>query len=472
MESSTAVRIRNFGRNVSFKVKNFQWVRDTDEALALLNQQKEGKVRVCGARHSWNESFATHATLVDISALDSVQFTEKSDQGCLVTVGAGCSVDALLTELAIQGFTLPGFGIIGKQSIAGAISTATHGSGFPSLSNAVTSAKLVAFDKNGQAERYQYEDMDEEIEAVRCALGGMGVLLELTLAAIPRYLVTERTVKADSLDELLDRERDFPLQQFYLVPHVWGWYAHLRKRVEGGQSSPRQLKMFYLRRFLKLDLFFNGVVKILSRPWLRWLFPAFYRLTWRGLKDDDREIVDYADRILRMKHDLYRHVEMELFVPEDRFKDAAAFVEGFLRWCDGEVPGNFGSISQIVAAHGGTEELAGLKGSYLHHYPVTVRRVLKDESMISMTHDGAAYAISFISYRTNSGSFEAAMRFLASITASAFGARPHWGKLMYLNGGEIEKLYPRLNEFRKHCEKVDPDGVFRNRFMVRKLWSS
>lgn len=472
MESRTAVRIRNFGRNVSFKVRNFLRVRNEAEVLARLDEHKDGKIRACGARHSWSESFATHDTLVDISAMDSVQFADKTEESCVVTVGAGCSVDALLTELAIQGYTLPGFGIIGKQSIAGAVSTATHGSGFPSLSNGVTGARLAAFGAEGQAAEYKFGDQDEEIEAVRCALGGMGVLLELTLAAIPRYLVAERTVKADSLDELLNREQDYPLQQFYLVPHVWGWYAHSRKRVDGGRSSPWQLRIYYLRRFLKIELFFNGVVKILSRPWLRWLFPAFYRLTWRGLKDEGREVVDFADRILRMKDDRYRHVEMELFVPEDRFQDAAAFVEGFLRWCDGEVPGNFGSISQIVAAHGGTEELAGLKGSYLHHYPVTVRRVLRDDAMISMTHDGAAYAISFISYRTNSGSFESAMRFLASIAASAYGARPHWGKLIFLNGEEIEKLYPRLKEFREHCEKVDPGGVFRNRFMERKLWSS
>ena len=102
----------------------------------------------------------------------------------------------------------------------------------------------------------------------------------------------------------------------------------------------------------------------------------------------------------------------------------------------------------------------------------TFRKVLKDETMISMTSGGDAYAVSFITYRKNTDSFEAVMGFLASVMASAFDARPHWGKLMPLDAEEVERLYPRLREFRKICEKQDPNGVFRNRFVTRKMWSN
>jgi FAD/FMN-containing dehydrogenase len=173
-----------------------------------------------------------------------------------------------------------------------------------------------------------------------------------------------------------------------------------------------------------------------------------------------------------MRHDLFCHLEMELFVRPDRLHEAVEFIEGVLRLCAGKMPENFGSVSQIVSHHGDTKVLAGLKGTYAHHYPITFRHVLKDDAMISMTSDGDAYAISFITYSRKTESFEAVMSFLASVMASAFGARPHWGKLVPLNADEIEKLYPRLPEFRAYCEAVDPNGVFRNRFVNRKMWAS
>ena len=469
-EPPRARPVRNFGRNLSFKVGRYVSPRSEQEVKEILANCGLGSVRATGARHSWSEAFATHDTLLDPSHLREMRI-EEGDGDTRVAVGAGCKVNDLLEFLREKELSLPTFGIIGEQSIAGAVSTATHGSGHSSMSNEVLEARLAAYDRDGSTRIVKLPEPAADLEAARCAVGCMGVLLGLKLRCVGRQLVSERAWKADSLEAMLANEESHPLQQFYLLPFVWKWHAQLRRRTDAARSSWFARKWFYLKRFLKIELFFNGAVKLLANiPGLGRFFLSFYRLMYALTDEGEDEIVDYADRLLMMRDDLFRHVEMELFVSPDRLPEAVDFVEGVLRFCAGEVPENFGAISQIVACHGDTKALAGLKGSYVHHYPITFRKVLKDNTMISMTSGGDAYAVSFISYRRNTDSFEAVMGFLASIMARAFDARPHWGKLLPLDASEIERLYPRLLEFRACCEAYDPKGALRNRFVGRKMW--
>ena len=470
---SPATGVTNFGRNVTFKVDNYVRPGGETEILKLLETSRKSTLRAAGAYHSWNEAVATRKTLLDLSKLKALECQTGDDNCTVVSVEAGCSVNEVLEKLVARKMSLPTFGIIGKQSIAGAISTATHGSGHSSMSNAVVAARIAAYDGSGQPRIYELTENDEALAAARCAVGCMGVLLGVTLTCTDRQLVSEKTKKADSIDGVLGEEAAYPLQQFYLVPFAWKWYAHLRKTSDGEKSSAITLAWYYIARFWKIEFLFNLIVKLLANiPGFHRIFPAFYRKTYNRMNETGKEVIDYADKILMMRDDLFRHLEMELFVRPDRLHEAAEFIEGVLRFCAGETPGNFGAISQTVSTHGDTKILAGLKGTYAHHYPITFRHVLKDDAMISMTSDGDAYAISFITYSRKSDSFEAVMHFLASVMAKAFGARPHWGKLIPLDAGELERLYPRLPEFRAQCESVDPNGVFRNRFVNRKMWNS
>lgn len=470
--SAIATPVRNFGGNLSFSVEHYFRPGTEEEAREILNACRGHSVRATGARHSWSEAVTTHDSLVDPAHLNKIEIEEHED-GALVSVGAGCSVNDILRFLRAEGrsLSLPAFGIIGKQSIAGAVSTATHGSGRSSMSNQVVAARIAAYDQDGLARIHTLEEKQDELEAARCAVGCMGVLLNLKLKCVERQLVSEEVRKADTLEAVLAWEASHPLQQFYLLPFVWKWHAQLRKVSAADRSSGFTRLWYYFRRFLKIELFFNLMVRLLANvPGLKGLFPRFYRLMYGQLKERGEEIVDYADRVLMMRDDLFRYTEMELFIRPDRLHQAVSFIEGVLRYCAGETPENFGPISQIVSCHGDPKVFAGLKDSYVHHYPITFRKVLKDETMISMTSGGDRYAVSFITYGKNIDAYEAVMGFLASVMAGAFEARPHWGKLMPLGSDEIERLYPRLPEFRRHCEAFDPEGVFRNRFARRKLW--
>lgn len=465
-----ATRVENFGRNLLFRVDRYFRPDSDDAVCAILDDCRVGGVRATGARHSWSEAVTTHHSMVDLAHLNSIRIEEGAD-GQVVSAGAGCKVNDILEELRQSGKSLPAFGIIGKQTIAGAVSTATHGSGRSSMSDMVLGARVATYKKDGSAHADDVKPGDIALEATRCGVGCMGILLQLTLKCVDRQLVSEEVRTADTLDEVLDWEKSHPLQQFYLVPFVWKWHAHLRKESDAARSSTVRRKWYYLKRFLQIALFFNLLVKLLANvPGLERLFPHFYAFMYKRMGGASKGIVDYADRLLLMRDDLFRHTEMELFITPDRLQEAVRFIEGVLRYCAGEMPENFGAISQIAACHGDAKVLAGLKDRYVHHYPITFRKVLKDDTMISMTSGGDRYAVSFISYRRNIESFESVMGLLAPIMARAFDARPHWGKLIPLGSADIERLYPRLPEFRGFCEARDPQGVFRNRFANRKLW--
>jgi hypothetical protein len=109
-------------------------------------------------------------------------------------------------------------------------------------------------------------------------------------------------------------------------------------------------------------------------------------------------------------------------------------------------------------------EIERLAGRYTQHYPICIRRVLPDDTLISMTagmHE-PYYAISFISYARpgERKSFFAFAEALCKSMATLFDGRPHWGKICPLSAEDVERLYPHGAQFRKICAAFDPNGTF------------
>jgi FAD/FMN-containing dehydrogenase len=469
------MRLRNFGGNVEFDPSRLVTPRDRAAVVAHLEACRGRGVRAIGSLHSWSEVAATQGVVFDLKNLTGIELHTDDDGRPWVEVEAGCTVDALLEYLRRLGdYTLPVYGIIGKQRIAGAISTATHGSGRSSMSHYVTRMSVAAFDsQTGHARVYNWAE-GEDLRAARCGAGCVGIVLSVGLPVEPEYLLEERTVLFDRIESVLECEREYPRQQFYLIPWSWKWLAQLRRPV-GPPPATAPGGRTLLRRwftFLKVDVALHGVVRLLA-GYLCW--PTAIRWFYRSVVPRSARagtIVDRSRNILQMRHDLYTHVEMELLVPADHVAHAAALVEWVLRCCGGEVPDLPAALSGDRFGFDVIHEIKPLRGCYVHDYLVTFRQVLADDTLISMTGgtDVAIwYAISFISYQRDRRPFLRMARFLAASMASAYRARPHWGKICPLDADEIARLYPTLARFRTHCETVDPRGVFVNDFARLRL---
>jgi len=470
----------NFGRNVQLMPSAAFAPRSEQEVLDILNQHRGRRLRVIGRLHSWSKIIETDDVLLDLRHLNQVETgVDGSDEW--VHVGAGCQIKRLLSELRRQqSWTLPSIGLITEQAVAGAISTGTHGSGRNSLSHYVTGLRIARFDpQTGQAIIEEITELTE-LRAARCSLGCMGVILSVRMGCRALYDVEEHFHEYKQLQDVVASEDQFPLQQFYLLPWRWSYFAQHRREVNGRRSTCAWLYRCY--RFLIFDVAMHLLIlstirlfpiRGLVRAMFRWLIPAAVIRNCR--------VVDTAEAQLVMQHEMFRHIEIELFVRNTQLDSAMAFVQQTLSVAGGTVEEVDEQFTTRIEQAGLRQEFGQLAGVYCHHYPICVRKVLNDDTLISMASPGAEsqetpatsawYAISLICYArgTDRDAFELLAGFLARSMAHLFGARPHWGKLCPLSTDVLRTLYPRFAEFRAACITADHDGVFRNEWTDQLL---
>lgn len=452
---------------MAFSPKAIHAPRDEAELLDVLRAHRGERVRAFGGLHAWSAAAATTGVAIDTRRLDHVR-VETTGAGppptFQVRVGAGCTIQRLLEEMHEQaGVTLPSLGLIRQQTVAGATATGTHGSGKHSMSHYVVGARVAVFDVETGEPTIRVIETGATLEAIRCALGTMGVVTELTLQARPQYNVREHFRQYNSLHAVLEAEREFPIQQFYLVPWSWRYLAQHRTETTAARSWAAPLYRAYWVTILDvgMHLVILLLTRILKSP--RAVRVFFARMV-RWFVPTGWAVVDRADRQLTMNHHWFRHIEIELFVERDRLEPALAFTADLLRSLHGEdlSPG----AAATLASAGCLEEAGALKGRYTHHYPICVRKVLPDQTMISMAAEAmeARYAISFISYAPPHAreSFVAVAELLTRVMGKEFNARPHWGKVCPLGPADVHRLYPRLGEFLEMRDAFDPEGRFLN----------
>jgi len=470
--------VENFGRNVRFQPAHVFQPNDETELLSLLNKHRTGRIRVVASTHAWSPLIATDDSLLDLSRFNHVE-TFEADGQTFVRAGAGCQVKRLLAILNRKGLTLPSIGLITEQRIAGAISTGTHGSGKHSLSHYVTAVRIACFPAESDRAEIRQIDSGPELEAARCSLGCLGVIVEVTLPCVPQYLVREQARPYDTIEEVLQRESDSPLQQFFMLPHNWKFYASERSVSQRNRRSAFAW-LYQIYWFTCIDVGMHVAIKLFagvcrSRFLVRLLFhrllPCFIFPWW--------VVVDRSDRVLTMEHELFRHLELEAFIPRPHIAEASRYVAEVLKHADGAHAD--GAVAEFTSdpteslrSAGLLPELDALQGTYTHHYPVAFRKILRDDTMISMASgtQEAWYSISFITYVEPRDRFYRLATFLARSLHVLYGGRIHWGKWFPLNASEVEAMYPRLREFRTVCSRFDPDGVFRNQFVQEHLFAT
>lgn len=461
--------ITNFGRNVAFTPCDFFTPASETEVVETLDRCRGRKIRVVGRLHSWSELPVAEDVLIDLQRLNEVRI-ERRGERVWVTVGAGCQIKRLLAELERQeAGTMPSLGLITEQSIAGAMATGTHGSGRNSLSHYADEIRIAGYDPaTGQA-TIRVVNNGDELRAARCSLGALGVVVSIGFWARPAYRVEEHFAQYDRLDDILAREAEHPLQQFYLIPWQWKYFAQHRRETDRPHSRLASAYRWYFH--LVIDWGLHLALLLLVR-WLR--SAAAVRFFFRNIATQtvirNWHVVDRSQDMLIMEHELFRHIETEIFVQRSKLADALSFAKQLIRHCDGDSAA-IDDRTRERLQKASLSDLDRLCGRYTHHYMICVRRVLPDDTLISMAsgaeNDEAWHALSFVSYASpaqREGFFEFAA-FLARATAALFGARPHWGKYCPLPAETLRELYPNFDRFRQVCEAMDAEAVFRNRWI-------
>lgn len=463
----------NFGGEPSLRPRQIHVPADDKEVLALLDRHRDAGIRVFGALHSWSGAAEAPDVALDLRRLDAIELVAGDPPQ--VRVGGGCRIGRLLRRLRSVGLTLPTLGASTRLSVAGALATGTHGSGAPGLSHFVLAVRVAAYDPDtGRARLYEWHT-GPALRAARCSLGCMGVVLEVTLACVPAYRVQETLRRRDTLEQSLEEWERFPLQQLAVMPYSWAYFAFQRGPGAARPGPRRWLNglAYQLNRLVTFDVELHLVLKLalalpdnaaLVRDLFRYVLP---RLVLRGWTASGR-----SEHMLTFQHHLFRHQEMEIFVPEHRAREAFYLSRHLVAHFAGEMEAPPLHVPEVLQTLALDAELAEGHGSYTHHYPLLIRRVLPEDTLISMASGDTPWlSISFFCYLppARRAGFHRMAELIARVLVGGCEGRLHWGKYFPLSEREIAPGYPQLERFRAECRKVDAAGVFRNAFTERVL---
>jgi L-gulono-1,4-lactone dehydrogenase len=466
------VMIQNFGGNVSFEPEHQYSPRSEAEVLEILARHRGQRIKVIGRLHSWSEAPRGDEVLLDLRHLNRVDTEQRKDR-VWVRAGAGCQIKKLLVDLEQQGLTTPSLGLITEQAIAGAISTGTHGSGRHSLSHYMDEVRVAIYDPVTGEPIIRTINEGPELRAARCSLGSMGVILSVGFWARPLYHIEECIARHATLEHVLQAEDRSPLQQFYLVPWAWNYLGQHRREVDAPRSSLAWLYGMYC--FLTFDIGMHLAILFMERLLRsRRVIQTFFRhiLPWtviRGWKT-----VDKAQNLLIMEHELFRHIEIEVFVKRSVLPEALTFTQELLRHFGGEKDALTADTRKRLSSPSLLAEVDAGFNVFTYNYLICVRKVLPDDTFISMasSDDEPYYALSFVSYAhpTERSGYIQFASCLTNCMVALFGGRPHWGKYCPLTPQQAAEVYPHLPEFRAVCQSLDPQRVFRNDWINRTVF--
>ena len=430
-------------------------------------------VRAVGSGHSWSDAALTAGFLVEPKGLarplelETELLRDAVDPDRLVRVGSGMRVRELNAHLAGRGLALSQMGGYDAQTIAGVISTSTHGSGiglgpFPDF---VRSLDLVASggavhriepadgptDPQAFARRHSDRRLvqdDRVFDAALVGIGCMGLVHSVVLEVSPAYWLTEvRTpstwerVRSDlEAGDVLRSNRHY---EIYLNPHGERRCLVTTRNPTERRGRGRGRRRNSIPEFLALLPVTPHIINLIVdlRPSLT---PRLLDRALSALADE--EFTSDSYRVLNIgTANLLPAYSSEIGVPVDERRLHLEAVE---------------RITEIAARH---REL----GSIYHTSPIALRFVKRSRASLSMMEGRDTMMIELIQATRTEGGFE----LLAAYEEALYEleGRPHWGQVNWLSAGEqrIASLYPRLGEWLAVHGELNESGVFDGPFSRR-----
>jgi FAD-linked oxidoreductase len=412
-------------------------------AAALERAAAHGqRVRVAGGGHSFSDIALTDGRLLRLDRMNRLLEIDRSNG--LVRVQGGITIHALNARLAAVGLALENLGDIDAQSIAGAISTATHGTGarLRNIPSQVAALTLVLAD--GSTLHCSEQDDPELLRAARVGLGALGVVAEATLRCVPAFRL--RGVDATApLEQTLERFEELSLAndhfEFYVFPHARTALTRTNNRTEE-PARPRGRVSAYANDVLLTNHAFGLFCRLGRRMPAQ--IPRINRLVTRLAGTSHR--VDRSDRIFASPR-LVRFTEMEYALPRERTVEA---VRRVLELVESRARGN------------------GYQDGFAVPFPIEVRTVAADDALLSTA---AGRDSGYVAVHMFEGmAWEPYFRAVEAIM-DELGGRPHWGKRHFQTAATLSGRYPEWERFQEVRRRLDPEGRFANDYTDRVLGS-
>jgi L-gulono-1,4-lactone dehydrogenase len=389
-------------------------------------------IRAAGSGHSFTGAALTDGVMVRIEALNRILDLDR--ESGLVKVEAGITLADLGAALWERGLAMENLGDIDKQTLAGAISTATHGTGagFRNLSAQVEALELVLSD--GSVLEVSERSDRAAFRAARVGLGALGIVYSVTLRAVPAFAMERVDAPKplewtlSSVDELAASNEHF---EFYVFPHTETALVIERNRTEG-PPRPRG----------RAEAFLNGILvenygmDLLSR--IGRAFPSSIPslVGFAAEQFSSSRRTDRSYRIFASERRV-RFTEMEYAVPRRHGAEA---------------------VRRVLALLAASRFPVG--------FPIEFRLVAPDDAFLSTAHERETAYIAVHQYK--GAPWEPYFRAVEAIMDS-YDGRTHWGKRHFQTAETLASRYPRWRDFQRVRRRLDPDGRFSNAYTDRVL---
>lgn len=429
-------RWRNWGRTETFEPRWVARPRTVEEVQQAVQFARERglPVKAVGAGHSFTAIASAPGLQIDLSDLQGV--LEVDAEVSRVRLAAGTNLHQLPTVLEPLGLAMENLGDIDRQTIAGATSTGTHGTGadFRGISAQICALTLVTAD--GSVLSISETENPEMLPAARLGLGALGIMVDITIQCVPAFVLhaVERpepfAAVVDSFEQRAEAADHF---EFYWFPHTETVLTKTNTRLPA--DAPRR-PLGKVSRWVDDTLLANGVFAVtcgLGRL-LPAVIPVINRLATR--LTGDREFTDSSTSVFTTKRSV-RFAEMEYAVPREA------------------VPQVLREIRALIASRG-----------WKISFPLEVRVAAPDDLWLSTAFGRKSGYIAVHRYWR-----EDPTEYFAGVEAimRGVGGRPHWGKVHTLNSEALAELYPHHAEFVALRDQLDPDRIFTNVYLDRVL---
>lgn len=412
---------RNWAGNYSYTAPVLHEATSIGEVREVVAAAE--RVRALGTRHSFTDLPDTEGTLVSVIGIEPDFVLDEVAR--TVTFGAGTRYGELARYLQERGWALHNMGSLPHISVGGAISTGTHGSGHQN-GNLATAVRGLTF-VGPHGELREVRQGDDDFAGSVVGLGALGVVVRVTLAVEPTYLVRQDVYLGLPWDVLL---ADVPAVTgaAYSVSVFTDWAGDtigqvwVKRRVTGTDADqPIPDEWFGARRET------SGRAQIIES--------AEDNTTQLGVAGA------WSERLPHFRLDATPsqgdEIQTEYFIAAEDAPDALRAVRG-------------------------------LRDRITPHLLITeLRTIAADDLWLSPAAERDSLAIHFTWRNTH----EALLGVLPGVESALrpFDPRPHWGKLHTMPADVIAPRYPRMPRFLDLVARVDPEGKFRSAHLDRVL---
>ncbi|MFC6884641.1 D-arabinono-1,4-lactone oxidase [Actinomadura yumaensis] len=429
MSPVTTQNWRNWAGNQQASPHRVTTPRTTDEvAAAVRTAAADGlTVRMTGTGHSFTGAAVADGVLLRPGGLTAVRAVDTATG--LVTVEAGLPLHALNRLLDEHGLALANMGDIQEQTAAGALQTATHGTGRDAagLASQVAALELVLAD--GTAVTCSPDERPELFDAARAGVGALGIVTAVTWRTVPAFLLRARE-EPMAWDEVLSRVDELDAAnehfEFYWFPHTERCLTKRNNRVEGPAEPLSRFKGWLDDEFLS-NTVFGAINHVTHRA--PGTVPFVNGISAKAL--GARTFTDTSYKVFTSPRTV-RFKEQEYAIPRD----------------------------QLVPALRDLRALYEKRGWRIS-FPIEVRMLPEEDAWLSMAYGRptAFIAIHVFHRDPHEEYFQGVEELMTAV-----GGRPHWGKMHTRDAAYLETVYPRLADFRALRDELDPDRRFANAY--------